>query len=188
MTIFLTFITFPCPCAVYMYKIMIFLNNSSETNWPISTKFHIDPTAEMLFRVCSNDHAPLNVMSKTKNCFNDDPFISCNDRIGRMLHNICISAVAMLLRWSSHGPWASCFKFCWFSSCDLKMCTWVWVFDLDIFDSVIPISHFIWSTTSGNCTCAPSRDSDQHVLSYSLARGYKTFFHAQLSWAWNFSC
>ena len=26
--IFLTFIIFPCPCAVYMYKIMILLNNS----------------------------------------------------------------------------------------------------------------------------------------------------------------
>ena len=35
---------------------------------------------------------------KTKNCSNDDPFISCNDRIGKMLHNICISAVAISLR------------------------------------------------------------------------------------------
>ena len=32
---------------------------------------------------------------KTKTCSNDDPFISCNDRIGKMLHNICISAVAV---------------------------------------------------------------------------------------------
>ena len=26
----------------------------------------------------------------------------------KMLHNICISAVAISLRWASHGPWASC--------------------------------------------------------------------------------
>ena len=46
---------------------------------------------------------------KTKNCSNDDLFISCDDRIGKMLHNICISAVAMSLRWASRGPWAFCF-------------------------------------------------------------------------------
>ena len=53
---------------------------------------------------------------KTKNCSKDDLFISCDDRIGKMLHNICISAVAMLLRWASRGPWASCFLlfFCCF--------------------------------------------------------------------------
>ena len=28
-----------------------------------------------------------------------------------MLHNICMSAVAMSLRWANRGPWASCFKF-----------------------------------------------------------------------------
>ena len=55
------------------------------------------------FRVCSNDHAPLTDMPyifffKIKNCLNDDLFISCDDRIGKMLHNICISAVAMSLR------------------------------------------------------------------------------------------
>ena len=48
---------------------------------------------------------------KTKNCSNDDLFISCDDRIGKMLHNICISAVAMSLRWASRGPWVSCFYF-----------------------------------------------------------------------------
>ena len=46
---------------------------------------------------------------KTKNCSNDDLFIGCHDRIGKMLHNICISAVVMSLRWASRGPWASCF-------------------------------------------------------------------------------
>ena len=54
---------FPCLYAVYMYKIMILLNTcSSEISWPISTKFHIDPTVETGLRVCSNGHAPLTVM------------------------------------------------------------------------------------------------------------------------------
>ena len=47
------------------------------------------------------------IFFKIKNCLNDDLFISCDDRIGKMLHNICISAVAMSLRWATYGPWAS---------------------------------------------------------------------------------
>ena len=43
---------FPCPCAVYMYKIMI---RNQLAN------FH-DPTVEMGLRVCSNGHVPLTVM------------------------------------------------------------------------------------------------------------------------------
>ena len=99
---------------VYMYKIIILLNTfSSEISWPISTKFHVHPTVETGFKVCSNGHAPLTVMPiyskmmiiikttfffKTKNCSNNDAFISCNDRSGKMLHNICISAVVISLR------------------------------------------------------------------------------------------
>ena len=69
----------------------------------------------MWWRVCSNDHAPLTVMPyifffKIKNCLKDDLFISCNDRFWKMLHNICISAVAMSLRGVTRGPWASCFQ------------------------------------------------------------------------------
>ena len=61
-----------------------------------------------------NDHAPLTVMPyifffKIKNYLSDDLFISCNDRIGKMLHNICMSAVAMSLRRATCGLWASCF-------------------------------------------------------------------------------
>ena len=48
------------------------------------------------------------IFFKTKNCLNDDLFISCDDRIGKMLHNICKSAMAMSLRWASRGPWPSC--------------------------------------------------------------------------------
>ena len=61
---------------------------------------------------------------KTKNCSNDDIFISCDDRIGKMLHNICMSAVAMLLRWANRGPWASCFR------CLLgrMFISWLWSF------------------------------------------------------------
>ena len=51
---------------------------------------------------------------KTKNCSNDDIFISCDDRIGKMLHNICMFAVAMSLRWANRGPWASCLHILWF--------------------------------------------------------------------------
>ena len=65
-----------------------------------------------MYRVCSNDRAPLTILPiyskkiiiktlfffKTKNCTNNDPFISCNDRTGKMLHNHCISAVAVSLR------------------------------------------------------------------------------------------
>ena len=100
-----------------MYRIMILLNTfSSEIIWPISTKFHVDPTVETGLKVCSNGHAQLIIMPiygkimiiiiiiiktffffKTKTCSNDGPFISCNDRIGKMLHNICISAVAISL-------------------------------------------------------------------------------------------
>ena len=79
-----------------MYKIMILLNNfSSETTWPVFTKFHVDLAVETGLRDCSNGHASLTVMSiyskkviikntfffKTKNCSNDNPIISCYDRI-----------------------------------------------------------------------------------------------------------
>ena len=57
---------------------------------------------------CSIDCQAHIFFFKTKNCSNDDIFISCDDRIGKMLHNICMSAVAMSLRWANCGPWASC--------------------------------------------------------------------------------
>ena len=51
--------------------------------------------------VCANGHVPFimliivkknddkNILFfKTKNCSNDNPFISCNDKIGKMLHDI----------------------------------------------------------------------------------------------------
>ena len=101
---------------------MILLNTfSSEISSPISTKFHVNPTVETGLKVCSNGHTPLTVMPiygkmmiikksstffffKTKNCSNNAPFISCNDRTGKMLHDICISAVATSLRPSEWRP------------------------------------------------------------------------------------
>ena len=75
---------------------------------------------------CSIDYQAHIFFFKTKNCSNDDIFISCDDRIGKMLHNICMSAVTMSLRWANRGLWASCFIVLLFSekirlgiSCDL---------------------------------------------------------------------
>ena len=34
--------------------------------------------------------------------------LPCHKRIGKLLHAVCISAVAVSLRWASYGPWASC--------------------------------------------------------------------------------
>ena len=56
---------------------------------------------------CSIDCQAHIFFFKTKSCSNDI-FISCDDRIGKMLHNICMFAVAMSLRWANRGPWASC--------------------------------------------------------------------------------
>ena len=107
------FIIFPCHCAVYMYKITILQKSLSQVppNFhQISNWSYCWNVIESLFKwSCSIDcHA--HIFFKIKNCLNDDLFISCDDRIGKMLHNICISAVAMSHRWATRGPWASCFK------------------------------------------------------------------------------
>ena len=96
--IWFIFIIFPCHCAVYMYKITILQKPLSQfpPNFTLILLLKYDLT------VYSNDHAPLTeahiFFFKTKNCSNDDIFISCYDRVGKMLHNICMSAVAMSLR------------------------------------------------------------------------------------------
>ena len=88
---------------------MILLNNFSlEFIWPIFTKFHVDST---LKQDCSNGYTPLTVMPimvkknkdkntfffKTKNCSNDDPFISCNDGIEKC----CVASA--YLQWLFHA-------------------------------------------------------------------------------------
>ena len=94
---------------------MILLNNSSETSFhQISHWSYCLNVIESLFNSsCSIDFPALIFFFKTSNCLNDDPFISCNDRIGKkMLHNNCISAVAVSLRWANRGPWTSYSYFC----------------------------------------------------------------------------
>ena len=64
---------------------------------------------DSLFKWSCSIDCQAHIFFKTKNCSNDDIFISCDDRTGKMLHNICMSAVALSLRWANRGPWASCF-------------------------------------------------------------------------------
>ena len=106
--IWFIFIIFPCHCAVYMYKIMILQKPLSQfpPNFTLILLLKCDYS---LFKwSCSIDCQAHIFFFKTKNCSNDDIFISCDDRIGKLLHNSCMSAVAMSLRWANHGPWASC--------------------------------------------------------------------------------
>ena len=76
----------------------------------------------------------------TKYCSNDDLFIGSDDRIGKMLHNICISAVVMSLRWASRGPWASCLQ---------QITLWVtvsfqqlWMWNLEVYLTSV-LTHMI---------------------------------------------
>ena len=109
--IWFIFIIFPCHCAFYMYKSWFFRNHLANfhqiSHWSVCWN-----VIDSLFKwSCSIDCQAHIFFFKTKNCSNDDIFISCDDRIGKMLHNICMSAVAMSLRWVNRGPWASCFLF-----------------------------------------------------------------------------
>ena len=64
---------------------------------------------DSLFKWSCSIDCQAHIFFKTKNCSNDDIFISCDDRIGKMLHNICMSAVTMSLRWAKRGPLVSLF-------------------------------------------------------------------------------
>ena len=59
------------------------------------------------FRVCSNDHAQLTGMPyiffKIKNCLNDDLFISCDDRIGKMLQPALVAQLDAPSDWRPGG-------------------------------------------------------------------------------------
>ena len=93
---------------------MILLNNfSSETTWQISTKFHVKSNVETGWRVCSNGHTPSTVMpifskkSNNKNTFSSSKARTAQIMIfsviavtilKKMLPNLCISAMAMLLK------------------------------------------------------------------------------------------
>ena len=98
------FIIFPCHWAVYMFKI-VFLQK------PLS---HLPPNFTLILLLkCDWEFVQIITLHwlsyhifffKIKNCLNDDLFISCDDRIGKMLHNIYISAMAMSHRWATRGP------------------------------------------------------------------------------------
>ena len=95
--------------AVYIYKIMILQKNHLTNFHQISHWSFCWNVIDSLFKwSCTIDCQAHIFFFKTKNCSNGDIFISCDDRIGKMLHNICMSAVAISLRWASRGPWASC--------------------------------------------------------------------------------
>ena len=92
-----------CLCLLYFPATVLFTYiKSCFFRNQLASKFHIDPTVEMWLRVCSNDHAPLAVMPyiifffKIKNCLKVDFFISCDDRTGKMLHNICSGYVTQV--------------------------------------------------------------------------------------------
>ena len=116
------FIIFPCHCAVNMYKIMILQKNHLANFHQNSHWSYCWNVIDSLFKwSCSIDCRAHIIFFKTKNCSNDDIFISCDDRIGKMLHNICMSTVAMSLRWASRGPWASCCLLLWCPSQNILM-------------------------------------------------------------------
>ena len=99
--IWFIFIIFPCHCAVYMYKITILQKPLSQ----FPPNFTLILLLILLFKwSCSIECQAHIFFFKTKNCSNDDIFISCDDRIGKMLHNICMSAVAIVTQVSESWP------------------------------------------------------------------------------------
>ena len=56
-------IIFPCPWAIYIYKIVQFLNVFSKTARSIFTRFNMVPSFEGVFSICSNGSAQLNTMT-----------------------------------------------------------------------------------------------------------------------------
>ena len=111
---------------------------------------------------CSIDCQAHIFFFKTKNCSNDDIFISCDDRTGKMLHNICMSAVAMSLRWANRGPWASCFC--------LKRKFWVLIRTASLRGHVNAMKYSqIWMFFSASESCHYWRCSFMYIVK-------KTFF------------
>ena len=117
-----------CPYAVYMYKIMILLTFSSEIRLPISTKFCVDSTVDwesvqmVTLLTVMFMYGKIMITKKTKKTHSS----SSKPRTAQMMtlslvamtgfEKCCITsaylqcaAVAISLRWASHGPWALCF-------------------------------------------------------------------------------
>ena len=104
------FIIFVCHCAVYMYRIMILkkplANFHQSLHWSYCWNVF-----ESLFKWTSSIdwHAHI-FFFKTKNCFKWWSFHKLPWWIEKMLHNNCISAVAMLPCWARRGLWAFCLR------------------------------------------------------------------------------
>ena len=107
--IWFIFIIFPCHCAFTCIKSWFFRNHLANFHQISHWSFCWNVIDSLFKWSCSIECQAHIFFFKTKNCSNDDIFISCDDRIGKMLHNICMSAVVMSLRWANRGPWASCF-------------------------------------------------------------------------------
>ena len=99
-----------CLCLLYFPATVLltwFFRNHLANFHQISHWSYCWNVIDSLFKwSCSLDCQAHMFFFKTKNCSNDDLFISWDDRIGKMLHNICISAVAMSLR-SRRPRWLS---------------------------------------------------------------------------------
>ena len=116
---------------------------------------------------CSIDCQAYIFFFKTKNCSNDDIFISFDDRIGKMLHNICMSAVAMSLRWANRGPWASCYFFCFFhfTTIPLSTLSLSFIFSTSSSFSFLPFSgRWHKMTHKGWCVVKPQHNNKKSVL------------------------
>ena len=105
--IWFIFIIFPSTVLFTCIKSWFFRNHLANFHQISHWSFCWNVIDSLFKWSCSTD-CQAHIFFKTKNCSNDDIFISFNDRIGKMLHNICMSAVAMSLRWANRGPWASC--------------------------------------------------------------------------------
>ena len=121
---------------------MIEVAKASEISWPISTKFHVDPTVETGLRVCSNGHSSLTVMpihgkimitKKQKKTHTS----SSKPRTAQMMILLLVAMIGLgkccittaYLQWifhlgeraMVHGPLVFFFYVCFFRTGELKM-------------------------------------------------------------------
>ena len=144
---------------------------------------------------------------KTKNCSNDDIFISCDDRIGKMLHNICMSAVAMSIRWANRGPWASCFLLIltifyrvYYSHTLLQIVLWMWTAGIRVFVrcAIYPVCEIIQPCTTQciartirkakiSCKTSMFKPSAQDFLTpFGTLQRYTTLFDSFTDFSFHF--
>ena len=116
---------------------------------------------------------------KTKNCSNEYSFINCNDRIGKMVHNICRSAVPISLSWASCDPWASWFSahlrrrlrmsYCYHFPSVVGSPSYVQTFGPLLFWN--PWANFVWTS------CGTFSQTDNYNLYKSVRRMFRPLDH-----------